>query len=119
MESKMQRVMRRFDSRCAFCSNRVWPADKGGWSPATPRHSRATIDHALPKSRGGTNADENLLLACAACNGAKDDMTDGEFRSFIATGRLPMSYLQFLVKRMRSTVQRQIPHVTIPVEAAE
>lgn len=30
-----------------------------------------TLDHVLPKSRGGTNAESNLVLACAACNSEK------------------------------------------------
>lgn len=30
--------------------------------------SRATIEHILPRSHGGTDAPENLALACARCN---------------------------------------------------
>jgi 5-methylcytosine-specific restriction endonuclease McrA len=31
----------------------------------------ATIEHVLPQSHGGTNAPENLALACARCNHEK------------------------------------------------
>ncbi|HYE93485.1 MAG TPA: HNH endonuclease [Terriglobales bacterium] len=33
----------------------------------------ATLDHIVPVSRGGTNAEANLVLACAPCNNAKAD----------------------------------------------
>lgn len=29
---------------------------------------RLTIDHIIPEARGGTNLEENLWLACVACN---------------------------------------------------
>ena len=33
--------------------------------------ARATIEHIVPRSHGGTDALENLALACAACNHEK------------------------------------------------
>lgn len=33
----------------------------------------ATIDHVLPRSAGGRNLLDNLVLACQPCNEAKDD----------------------------------------------
>jgi 5-methylcytosine-specific restriction endonuclease McrA len=33
----------------------------------------ATIDHVIPRCKGGTNAKENLVLACFKCNNDKDD----------------------------------------------
>ena len=32
-----------------------------------------TIDHVVPRSRGGTDHLENLQLLCAACNSIKGD----------------------------------------------
>lgn len=37
-------------------------------------YSSATKDHSFPKSKGGTNDDFNLVLACRDCNNAKDDI---------------------------------------------
>jgi hypothetical protein len=31
------------------------------------------IDHIIPEARGGTSADENLILACPMCNSRKSD----------------------------------------------
>ena len=42
-----------------------------------------TIDHIIPRSLGGTNAELNLQTLCFACNGAKANRLDGiEWREF-------------------------------------
>lgn len=42
---------------------------------------RVTIDHIIPKSRGGTKRDpNNLVHACAECNQHKDRLTLEEYR---------------------------------------
>ena len=54
-------VLRRDDSRCAYC---------GG--------SAATIDHVQPRSRGGADSWENLVACCLRCNNVKGDRTPQE-----------------------------------------
>jgi hypothetical protein len=41
----------------------------------------STIDHLIPRSRGGTDRRTNLVLACYGCNQAKRDMMPETFRS--------------------------------------
>lgn len=38
-----------------------------------------TIDHMIPRSRGGSNTLENLAAACSKCNNAKGSMTKDEY----------------------------------------
>lgn len=38
----------------------------------------ATIDHILPRSRGGSNSWNNCVTSCVSCNYLKDDKTLGE-----------------------------------------
>lgn len=45
-----------------------------------PGPSELTIDHVLPKSRGGVSNWENCLLACVACNAKKANRTPEEAR---------------------------------------
>ena len=46
------------------------------------RHAKTelTIDHVIPRSRGGRDSWENLVLACVACNMKKRDLTPDEAR---------------------------------------
>jgi 5-methylcytosine-specific restriction endonuclease McrA len=37
-----------------------------------------TVDHIVPRSRGGATTWENTVLACGACNGRKGDRTPAE-----------------------------------------
>lgn len=39
-----------------------------------------TIDHLLPRARGGRSFDSNLAAACSRCNGAKGNRTPREWR---------------------------------------
>jgi hypothetical protein len=41
------------------------------WCQCPLAHNTATTDHLIPLSRGGTNAWENLCLACHSCNQAR------------------------------------------------
>lgn len=54
-------VLRRDGQRCAYCAG-----------------SANTIDHVLPRSRGGQDSWENLVACCLRCNNAKGDRTPSE-----------------------------------------
>ena len=51
--------------RCVYCGN------AGG---------RLTLDHVVPRSRGGASVWENVVTACAPCNHRKGDRTVEEAR---------------------------------------
>ena len=55
---------------------------------ATPGSSELTIDHVLPKSRGGPTNWDNCVLACVRCNHRKANRTPEEVRMPIR--RLPV-----------------------------
>ena len=44
----------------------------------------ATVDHIIPKGRGGTSVRANLQLLCKACNEFKDSFTPAELNAFDA-----------------------------------
>lgn len=54
-------VLRRDAHRCAYCGK-----------------SASTVDHVLPKSRGGRDSWENLVACCLRCNNTKSDRTLAE-----------------------------------------
>jgi len=45
-----------------------------------------TIDHVIPKSRGGLGLQGNTVYACRRCNATKDDLLLDEFREWITDG---------------------------------
>ncbi|MEZ4700874.1 MAG: HNH endonuclease [Rhodothermales bacterium] len=57
-------VLRRDGYRCQYCGNR----------------ESLTVDHVLPKSRGGKDTWENLVAACTPCNNRKGNRTPEEAR---------------------------------------
>jgi hypothetical protein len=42
-----------------------------------------SIDHKLPRSRGGTNKESNIVLTCGDCNHLKFTRTETEFKVFL------------------------------------
>jgi 5-methylcytosine-specific restriction endonuclease McrA len=53
--------------RCQYCGSRGNAFD-------------LTLDHIVPRSRGGSSTPENLCAACMACNQRKGDRTPDEAR---------------------------------------
>jgi len=51
---------------------------RDGWKCVYCRGPAETIDHVLPRSRGGHHAWENVVAACARCNHTKGDRTPAE-----------------------------------------
>ena len=48
-------VYRRFNARCLYCRKYL-------------ERDKASLEHLIPLSKGGTNHKDNLALACKACN---------------------------------------------------
>jgi len=60
-------VLERDEHTCQYCGRRLDSA-------------RLTIDHVIPRSRGGQTVWENVLAACDRCNDRKGDRTPEEAR---------------------------------------
>lgn len=56
------RIFKRDNYQCVYCGSR----------------KELTLDHVIPKSRGGTNNWENLVTSCSRCNVKKADRTPEE-----------------------------------------
>lgn len=66
----------RFGAICFYCGHDLvldFRFGLGQWD--------ATIDHKMPRCRGGSNNIDNLCLACKECNAAKADRTVEEWRA--------------------------------------
>lgn len=64
-------LINRDGTRCRYCKKNL-------------RRNEITIEHLTPKGRGGSNKLSNLAISCAPCNNDKADLTDEEYRGFLA-----------------------------------
>ncbi|MDQ1266606.1 MAG: hypothetical protein QG635_1758 [Bacteroidota bacterium] len=63
VELSRKNIIRRDNSRCQYCGTKT---------------GDLTIDHVIPKSRGGADSWENLVTACVRCNNKKGSRTPDE-----------------------------------------
>jgi 5-methylcytosine-specific restriction endonuclease McrA len=62
MACKRPNIMWRDDYRCQYCAKHLAP-------------EKLTIDHVIPRSKGGKNTWFNLVTACKKCNQKKGNFT--------------------------------------------
>jgi len=77
--TKRSRILARDRNRCQYCGMKGGPFD-------------LTIDHILPRSRGGRTAAENLCAACFPCNQRKGNRTPEEARMPLLSNPAALTY---------------------------
>jgi 5-methylcytosine-specific restriction endonuclease McrA len=75
-----QNVFKRDSHQCQYCGNR----------------KELTLDHVLPKSRGGQTTWQNLVAACKRCNSIKGDKTPEEAQMLLKKSPFKPSYIMFV-----------------------
>jgi 5-methylcytosine-specific restriction endonuclease McrA len=73
-------ILRRDNHRCQFCGST----------------SNLTIDHIIPKSKGGEDDWENLTTACIKCNNKKGDRTPEEAKMNLLSIPKKPSHITFI-----------------------
>ena len=71
---KRLRIYMRDKFRCQYCGEKKTAGT-------------LTLDHILPRSRGGDNSPVNVVTACVACNNRKGDRTPAEARMPLLTSQ--------------------------------
>jgi hypothetical protein len=74
------------------------------------RVKRATLEHIVPRCHGGTNALENLAIACGRCNGAKGIRHDS---SPWGDPKL-MAMIERLQDRRKKRLREALPGIQLP-----
>ena len=75
-----QNVYRRDGGKCVYCSGT----------------KNLTLDHVIPKSRGGQNTWTNLVTCCMKCNNKKDNKTPKEAGMHMNVKPYAPTYVHFL-----------------------
>ncbi len=94
-------LLEKWQRRCAYCASRHVPFE---------------LDHIQPRSRGGSSAVSNLVLACHACNAAKGDRTAAEFGhpEIAAQARVPLQDAA-AVNATRRALVKALGHLGLPI----
>lgn len=74
-------ILRRDNYKCAYCGR---------------SDIMLTIDHIIPKARGGSDSWENLITACTKCNNIKGDRTPEEASLKLLTRPYKPSHVIFI-----------------------
>ena len=83
----LEELLVKQNGRCMNCcrtANEIPSISSGG------RQYKWTIDHIIPLSKGGANAEENTNLLCVQCNSRKRDKDPEQWE--LENGRLPLNY---------------------------
>jgi len=83
IELSRKNIFKRDNNCCQYCGTRT---------------AALTIDHIVPKSRGGGDTWENLVTACFRCNNIKGNRTPQEAGMKLQTKPMRPSYIMFLNK---------------------
>ena len=75
-----QNVFKRDGGECLYCTSR----------------KDLTLDHVIPKSRGGKSTWDNLATACKKCNSIKGDKTPDEAEMPLSQTPFKPSYVMFV-----------------------
>ncbi|MCI0714708.1 MAG: HNH endonuclease [Chlorobi bacterium] len=74
-------ILRRDSHRCQYCNRSDVPL---------------TIDHIIPKSKGGDDTWENLAAACVKCNNKKGDRSPGDANMSLIKKPTKPSHITFM-----------------------
>ena len=77
-----QNIFRRDDYKCVYCYSK----------------DNLTLDHLIPKCKGGQNSWSNLVTSCGSCNVKKDDKTLEEVGLIMRHKPFRPTYLHFIEK---------------------
>jgi 5-methylcytosine-specific restriction endonuclease McrA len=86
----------------AFCKKNVFIRDAFKCVYCGTNKQRLTIDHIIPKSRGGKSTFENCVAACKPCNIKKGDRTPREANMFMTHRPYQPTISEFLRLKLNS-----------------
>lgn len=96
---KMIRTL--YKQRVPYSKRNVYIRDNFTCVYCDGQPGKLTIDHVVPKSRGGKSTFENTVAACKHCNLTKEDRTPTEARMYMKKQPYAPTISEFLQMRMK------------------
>lgn len=94
-------IFKRDGFECQYCS----------------RNEHLTIDHVVPKSKGGESTWKNLVTACSRCNSLKGDRTPTEAKMKLQNMPFRPTYASFLLNFSGYVCDEWMPYLKIKKRA--
>ncbi|MCF0057725.1 HNH endonuclease [Dyadobacter sp. CY356] len=94
-------IFKRDGNRCQYCGT----------------HDHLTLDHVMPKSRGGKTTWDNLATACKRCNSKKGDYTPEEAGMHLRQRPFRPSFLMFIRDFSGFTDAEWLPYLGVKERA--
>jgi 5-methylcytosine-specific restriction endonuclease McrA len=97
----IQLVRTVYKRKAVFSARNLFARDNHTCQYCGKRKTNLTIDHIVPKSRGGKTGFENCVAACKECNGRKADRTLAEAGMRIRISPYHPMLIELTFKHMR------------------
>ena len=85
-----------YRARVAFTKRNVLVRDRFHCAYCGTRKEKLSVDHIIPKSRGGQTNFENCVAACKACNRKKGSRTPNEAKMYLNLKAFQPTISEFL-----------------------
>jgi len=89
-------ILRRDNHKCVYCGRGDLPF---------------TIDHIIPKSKGGSDSWDNLVTACLTCNNKKGDRTPEEASMQLNVKPHKPNYIMFILNSVSRIDENWRPYL--------
>jgi len=99
---RLETLVRRDGPACVWCGHEPWRED-------------LSVEHLLPRSRGGSGVEANLVVACRRCNRQRGSRpVDAYVRALVIDGRAPrLAVLKAALERLsRSSRRAEVAYAT-------
>jgi len=91
-----------YRTRVPFSKRNVLHRDNFVCQYCGVKQNKMTIDHVIPKSKGGATNFENCVAACRPCNNTKGDRTPREAHMNLRKQPVQPTIMEFIQAKMKS-----------------
>lgn len=74
---------------------------------------QASVDHVVPRARGGSNSSSNLITCCSRCNAKRGNRSVRGFSSILCLSAVLLENAEQIVRRVRNAQRRKLPIVAV------
>lgn len=91
-----------YKTRVPFSKRNILYRDEFTCQYCGQKRPKLTVDHIIPKSRGGRSSFENCVASCKPCNNKKENRTPSEAKMPLLRKPVQPTIMEFLHLRMKT-----------------